>query len=529
MTSGMNALRVTTIIALCAMAALQLMQVADFFGYSVQVLRWPYELDYGEGIVWQQANLMFTDRAYGAIDGVPGIVFHYTPLYHVVTRGVAALTGMDMLYAGRLVSIISTLLTVIVVGALVVRAAPSDTPGVARWLAGIAAALTIFCMWPITYWAQLMRVDMIAFLLSMLGFWLGLKALDRPRLIYAAAVAFVAAIYAKQTSIAAPAALFLVFLWLRRDLAVRGIAACLVIGTVALVGLTWVTDGGFIRHIFLYNLNEFALESFAIVTNTFRAHTMLLIVALIMMGVRLAAIYQRRGTALGASILQNREDVAFIAVIAYLMLTTLMLGLVLKLGSAVNYTIEFLFVIAVLVGLALIDAARMATNALSDEQKTLGVRVAAIAVPLAVAVHGTKVVELPFDEVWAPQRTARIHALEDIVRAADKPVISDEMVLVIRAGKEVVWESAIFGQLYSKGVWDDADFIRRMRAQEFSMFVTMGGRGEPLFDFRYPPRIRDAMAKYYPEQRTYAEYVVHLPASSQATAPSKPAAPPKQP
>lgn len=87
------------------------------------MLRWPYELDYGEGIVWQQTNMMFTDRAYGAIDGVPGIVFHYTPLYHVMTRGLSEVTGTDMLYAGRLVSIISTLLSVIVVA----RAAPAGS------------------------------------------------------------------------------------------------------------------------------------------------------------------------------------------------------------------------------------------------------------------------------------------------------------------------------------------------------------------------------------------------------------------
>ncbi len=519
----MNILRIAAIIALCTVIALGLSEAADFFGYSAQVLRWPYELDYGEGIVWQQANMMFTDRAYGPIDGVPGIVFHYTPLYHVVTRGLAAMTGMDMLYAGRLVSIVSTLLTVIVVVALVVRAAPADAPRSAPWLAGIAAALTIFCMWPITYWAQLMRVDMIAFFLSLLGFWLGLKALDRPQLIYGAAFAFVAAIYAKQTSIAAPTALFLVFLWLRRDLAVRGIATCLALGIVALVWLSWVTEGGFIRHIFLYNLNEFALESFDIVTDMLHAHTMLLVVALIMMGVRLAAIYRRRGAALGAAVLQNREDVAFIAIVAYLILTTLMLVLVLKLGSAVNYTIEFLFVLAVLVGLALINAARVATNMISDDQKTLGVRVAAVAVPMAVALHGTKVLEMPFDEAWKPQRAAQVQALGEVIRVADKPVISDEMVLVLRVGKEVVWEPAIFGQLYSKGIWDDRDFIRRIRAHEFSMFVTVGARGQPFFDGRFPRRIGDAMAKYYPVQRRFAEYVVHLPARSE------PPAPPKQP
>ncbi|HEU4766704.1 MAG TPA: hypothetical protein VFS77_04995, partial [Pyrinomonadaceae bacterium] len=65
------------------------------------------EIDYGEGIVWWQAAYV-TDWKYAfrPIESYPHIVFHYPPLFHLVSRALAKLTG-DLLMAGRLTSILS--------------------------------------------------------------------------------------------------------------------------------------------------------------------------------------------------------------------------------------------------------------------------------------------------------------------------------------------------------------------------------------------------------------------------------------
>ena len=81
--------------------------------------------------------------------------------------------------------------------------------------------------------------------------------MTRPPLIVASAALFVAAVYTKQTSIVAPAAVFLTFLLLRPRLAWALAASCVVIGLVVLGALQLATDGGFVRHIFLYNVNRF--------------------------------------------------------------------------------------------------------------------------------------------------------------------------------------------------------------------------------------------------------------------------------
>ena len=98
-----------------------------------------------------------------------------------------------------------------------------------------------------------------------------------------------------------------------------------------------------------------------------------------------------------------------------------------------------------------------------------------------------------------------------MIHDARRPVISDDMVLVKRAGRHVVWEPAIFAELASKGLWDERPFIARVRRGEFAFFVTRGDRGLPLFDRRYTPAVSDAMDAAYPVRRQVAGYVLHLP------------------
>jgi 4-amino-4-deoxy-L-arabinose transferase-like glycosyltransferase len=502
------------------MLAFESIQIFEFFGYGPKVLSWPYELDYGEGIVWQQASMMFTPGAYGRIDGFPAIVFHYTPLYHVVTRGVAALLGMDMLYAGRLVSIVSTVLAMGMVAAISVRVGPAQTSVRIRTLAATGGALTIFSMWPVTYWAQLMRVDMLAFFLTLLGFWLGLKALDRPRLIYAAAIALVAAIYTKQTSIIAPAALFLPLFWLRRDLAIRLVVACLVCGGVTLAVLNWATSGGFVRHIFLYNINRLDVSQLMLAAEVIRTHIILIGVAIASIFLRIRSLRQSHTGTWRTVFASNSLNTAYLCAVAYLALATLMLGTIMKLGSAINYTIEFLFVIAIFVGLALIDSVRLVLQPSVGAHWSRQTLVTALVIPFALTLHSVRVFEPPFEDVWKPERVAEVKQLEALVRDAQKPVIADEMVLIRRAGKEVVWEPAIFAELAAKNVWDQRAFVARIRAGEFAFFITVGRRGTMFFDGRYNSQVADALESAYPVQQDFGEYTLHSPA--RVPVPAKP-------
>ena len=115
-----------------------------------------------------------------------------------------------------------------------------------------------------------------------------------------------------------------------------------------------------------------------------------------------------------------------------------------------------------------------------------------------------------------PARIAEMEVLRDQIAAAPRPVVSDDMVLLRRAGVPVQWEPAIFAELANTGDWDERPFVALIRQRHFAFFVTSGQRGQRLFDSRYNRAVADAMDAAYPVKRIVADYIVHLPAAERA-------------
>jgi len=98
------------------------------------------------------------------------------------------------------------------------------------------------------------------------------------------------------------------------------------------------------------------------------------------------------------------------------------------------------------------------------------------------------------------------------IARAKKPVLSDDMVLLLRAGKEVPWEPAIFAELANRGRWDQKLIIDRINSREFAMIVTSGHRGSLPFDARYTPEVSRAIEAAYPYIEQVAGRTVRSPA-----------------
>ncbi|MFL6856810.1 MAG: hypothetical protein ACJ8EB_02755, partial [Allosphingosinicella sp.] len=339
-----------------------------------RALTFPWELDYGEGIVWQQMVQIFAGKGYGPIDAFPAIVFHYPPVFHALAWTLAA-TGLDPLAAGRFVSLAATLVCALLVASLTARLAGPDR-AVAR-LCGLFAALVALNFWPVSFWAPLMRVDMVAFAFGLSGLLFAQEALRRPNRIYAAAFCFVAAIFTKQTSIAAPAAAFLVLLFARPGTAWRGIAACLALGGGALAALAVATDGGFLRHIFLYNINRADWSRLGWIAQQGALHLCFLAAALL---------------GLVQALRERRRDPATLIALAWLGATTATLVLVAKSGSSINYFIEWMLALSLFAGLAVRDAAATALG------RAIGRSPLGLA---AAAALGAQVLLLPSAPPWA--------------------------------------------------------------------------------------------------------------------------------
>jgi len=492
-----------------------LFQFGAFLADSYAAVRFPWKLDYGEGIVWEQMRLMVAGRGYGAIDRLPAIVFHYPPVYHMLVAALSGACGLDPLAAGRSVSLGSTLLAGLFAGLISAKTVRADDGPHTALVCALVSGLTVFCFSPIAFWAPLMRVDMLSVALSLAGVLVAMAAFTRSRLIVASGLLFVAAVFTKQTSIVAPAAVFLTFLLVRPRLAWVLAATCMVAGLVVLGALQLVTDGGFIRHIFLYNANRFDPQRLPWIAVAIISHFFLVSAVVIGVTARLRARWPVYSSARTAAIVRQRlgaasGDAFLLLILVYAVLAFVMTFTIAKSGSNVNYFIECMAVLAIVLGVGARDAANALLGTVSMPSKRLLAH--PVVVPLLIGLQPL-VSGKPSDHAkqQAVARPAELEALQAMVRSASRPVISDDMVLLMRAGVPVQLEPAIFAELASTGTWNEAPFVERIRARRFAFFITTGQRGDWLFDSRYNPAVADAMDAAYPIRRDLAGYSLHFP------------------
>lgn len=511
-----SAMRLSAVAGLVLLAALLLWHLADLIGYIVAALRYPYQLDYGEGIVWQQMRDIMGGTGYAPLHIYPAIVYHYPPVYHVASAALAAVAGMDPLYAGRLVSILSTFATAAMAACLAGRVLPDDDSRRVRLICGVLAGLLFLSCYPVRMWAPLMRVDMIAGLFGLVGMVMALRALSRPGWIYGAGLMFVLAMFAKQISVAAPAAVFAILLWTHPRLALRGIVFSAIVSLTALGAMMLLTDGGFLRHVVGHNVNRVDLSLLTgILLPQMAMHGAILALA----GVGGAALWSPLRALLGAAggvaaarqaMARDSRAIAIAMLLIFVVLKTIMLLGMMKSGSGYNYMIEWLSGVVVLAGAGLAPFVRRALGEVERAGPSLlSGLLLFLALPLQlVALH----MGLPDHGVLPALEMERRPIVRSIAASA-RPVIADDMTFPIRAGQNVRYESAITAELGAKGVYDQAGFARLVQARCFGFFVIEGKLGESPARQRYNPVVADAIAIAYPRERVVGKYRLHYPTS----------------
>lgn len=496
--------------ALALLAILLVRNLGQMLQFATLAIGYPYDFDYGEGIVWQQMRNIVAGEGYGPLGVFPAIVYHYPPVYHLLTAGVAALAGLDQLAAGRLISAVSTLVMAALAGLIAADAMPPDERPAVRRLCGLVGGLALLSCNPVMTWSALMRVDMLACALTLTGLFLAVRAQQRPGAAVLAGIAFVLAIYTKQTAVAAPAAAFLGLLLARPRAAAMMLATIAALGLAALALLYSASDGGILRHMLLYNINRLDLLQVTLLGEVLSGHAVFIVVAGI--GVRACWLRVRpagKGAAMLVAWRRRLTDepplVALAILLLFLLLKSLMLVLILKSGSSDNYLIEWFCAVAIFVGVGIAPAIRVALGHSAQSPILLAALVFGLSLQ-AVNVPGWDVTP-----EMSRERTASLIPLVERIRLSAKPVISDEMVLILRAGKPVQWEPAITSELAHSGLYDEAAFIKMVREREFGFFITRMPRGSRLYSDRYSPAVADAIDAAYPRKETIAGLFLHLP------------------
>jgi hypothetical protein len=473
-------------------------------------IAYPYELDYGEGIVlWQAAHVFDLPTAYHPIDQYPFIVFHYPPVYHVLSRAAAFITG-DLLIAGRTVSFALALGAAILSGLLAATALRPASMGagaaddvdasagaVPNRIAAFAAAPLLMLQLATLDWIPFMRVDIAAVFLALSGLLVFLRY-DTAAGRIAAAALFVTALFCKQTMIAAPLAALVTLLVAGN---VRGavtlMGTSLVLGVAALGTLAWMTNGEFVRHLFLYNSNPFNLRQlveFAI-RNLDDAGIAIALALAVPLGVGSAGQWARDAIAARA----GRAKLCLVCYAAAAGAVCLTAG---KAGASMNYFLEWNVSCCVLAAIA------------SGELLSLGparrLTMAGVVVSLMLGIFAVNHVPRSINYVTMLRgkdstlnaRAAAVTRAAEAIAEVPGPVLSEDLLLLQRVNREVPWEPAIITQLAETGLFDENLALGKIRAQTFGLIVAKtldldpsrfpGGR-----HLLYTTRMRDAIHDAY--------------------------------
>ncbi len=463
--------------------------------YMGQAVRFPFGLDYSEGLVIQQALWLGTDRLYGDIAHFPFLVCEYPPLYLAALRAAHA-AGADILPAGRLISSAATLLACLLIGLIVFRLNRLDRPRGPAACAALIAGLLPLTLLPLMSWAPLARVDMLALALSFSGLFLGGCAFRRPALLYPAVLCFVAAVYTKQIYLSAALALLPVMLARQKGTALRAYGLGGLIGGALLGWLELRTSGRFLQHILAYtadppNLHEaLKMTGMWLLAYPVDAAVTLVAVGLIWRGFRTRA---RHGP---IALVRDEAGAWLVFLSLYLLLTTLTLIAAGKTGASYNYFIEWMAAWCLWLGWL---AGR------ADVPRFVPALLLLQLLPVVSGVHTLRT------ERFSARRLAEWGAMLQRVRGIPGPLLSDDMVLTLQAGREVLLEPNVLGELARMGLWDKQRLISRLDSHYFGAVITAYDPGDPTFDARYPGPTRDALLRDYPHVESYGDYRVRTP------------------
>jgi hypothetical protein len=96
------------------------------------------------------------------------------------------------------------------------------------------------------------------------------------------------------------------------------------------------------------------------------------------------------------------------------------------------------------------------------------------------------------------------------IAAADKPVASEDMTLLMRAGKPIMFEPSIVTELASVGRWDEAPLVAMIRDGGFAFMITTSN--DPGDHSRRTPAVDAAMRAAYPRvEHVLPELWLHSP------------------
>jgi len=452
-----------------------------FLAHALMAVFHRYPLDYGEAPLVDQAMRLAVGRNIYrlGLSSPPYTISNYPPLYVLSLVPFVGLFGPSFL-AGRLISTLCALAS----AAFLARIIYTDTED--RMAAAVTA--TLFLAIPyVVGWSPLARVDMLALALSTAGLYVVARWPTTRRGLVVSALLLVAAAYTRQSyGLAAPLAAF-VWLWTQDRRQALRLAALVGGGGLALFfTLNILTQGGFFFNIVTANVNEFDIETLKRHWRDLRKAAPILLV-------------------FGGAFLflAPRRVRSWPLLAPYLVGATLSALTIGKIGSNVNYLLEFSAALTLTAGALL---------AWCRERPWLRVLMLIL---LALQVGQLMKVTLdgPVESMkWRVHPGKELADLEWIVETTDDPVLADEfMGMLTLQNRSLYIQPFEVTQLANAGLWDQDALLASIRDQEFPLILIHHFMGWPVYKERWTPEMLATITENYAPTRFLAETIVFQP------------------
>ncbi len=476
-------------------------------------LLFPYQLDYGEGVQLHYVRELLAGRPiYRPIGRYPYITANYPPLTFLLTAALTPLLGLTYA-AGRL----WTLLALAAVAAIMVAWLRRET---GRWGPGLVAALLFLGSPYIYHWAPLFRVDLVGLALTLAGLYVifenrkpGGGAYPILRVLLAA-VLFVAALYAKQSFLFAPAAAIL-YLWASGDRrrAIILAAAIALPGGSIFVAVNAATAGSFWESLVVANVNPFLWDEFwkqqADFFGTFAP--LVLLTALYAVG-RAAPFFRRRGAKEarpgdGSAKAGGRRTVRLLDL--YLPLALLGVLLAGKAGAWENYFFEALAALSLGAGLGLARLCAGPGAATNEGKRGQGRWLAPLLVLAQVILmwHTPRVANR-----YMALTRASYEAMAPIMAATPDPLFAEDMGLLVTFGKVLDYHAFEYSQLAAAGRWDQSWELGELRSRRRTLVILdRGTRLDPDRYRRFTRAFLSELDRNYRHARSVGKFELYAP------------------
>ncbi|MFH1515989.1 MAG: hypothetical protein ABIG42_11085 [bacterium] len=415
-----------------------------WFVTAVKFTGYPYSLDFGEGILLVQSSMLMNgENIYPPISDYPYMVSNYHPLYPFLA-GLPFLFLNPGLWSGRLITLLSAIGSMVLIGKIVFRSTK-------RIELGMLAALLPLCL-SFTYnWAFIYRVDFLGVFLSLSGLYLYMYPRKKGG-IHLSVIPFALAFFTKLNFILAPIAC-LIDLFYKKDSG-RGkylLFLILCIGIPYLL-LNLITGFGMFMHTLVYTANIFHLDRMVEGYREILEYTLPIWFVIV----------------IGVSVSNSKHK---ILLLSYLILLMLGLGTYGAEGSDSNYFLELLFVLPIA---GLIWFPGFLTETKSETNIAAGFRFDWLALILIAlfCLSGRLNHAADFGEARRlSQLVESGQQIDSFVSSCPGEVISEDLTFLAKNNKKMLFQPYIMSLLSRKGKWDQTTFVNDLSEKRFKLII----------------------------------------------------------